>query len=173
MVSTRSVHISISCTVELVSVYLLFWCCASSVNTCLEVEQYSAVIWSSLLQETFLRRYMFPRIHIQEEESFRQDLQSICRLLNVRFWYNNSKGASVRSNIINYCMWLSCVYLIYNYILLEISGSHSNFISDNYVFHYGNELVCRTGNKEIRHFVTTNFDQKYPFAPWPVPSYTA
>jgi len=28
---------------------------------------------------------MFPRIHIQEEESFRQDLQSICRLLNVRF----------------------------------------------------------------------------------------
>jgi len=46
--------------------------------------------------------------------------------------------------------------------LLEISGSHSNIISDSYVFHYGNELVSRTGNKEIRHFVTTNFDQKYP-----------
>ena len=44
--------------------------------------------------------------------------------------------------------------------MLEISGSHSNFISDNYVFHYGNELVSRTGNKEIRHFVTTNYDQK-------------
>ena len=48
--------------------------------------------------------------------------------------------------------------------MLEISGSHSNIISDSYVFHYGNELVSRTGNKEIRHFVTTNFDQKYPFA---------
>jgi len=48
--------------------------------------------------------------------------------------------------------------------LLEISGSPSNIISDSYVFHYGNKLVARTGNKEIRHFVTTNFDQKYPFA---------
>jgi len=48
--------------------------------------------------------------------------------------------------------------------LLEISGSHSNIISDSYIFHYGNELVSRTGNKEIRHFVTTNFDRKYPFA---------
>jgi len=48
--------------------------------------------------------------------------------------------------------------------LLEISGSHSNIISDSYVFHYGNELVSRTGNKEIRHFVTTNCDQRYPFA---------
>ena len=47
---------------------------------------------------------------------------------------------------------------------MEISGSHSNIISDSYVFHYGNELVSHTGNKEIRHFVTTNFDQKYPFA---------
>jgi len=51
-----------------------------------------------------------------------------------------------------------------NYILLEISGSHPNIISDSYIFHYGNELVSRTGNKEIRHFVTTNFDRKYPFA---------
>jgi len=48
--------------------------------------------------------------------------------------------------------------------LLEISGSHSNIISDSYVFHYGNELVSCTGNKGIRHFVTTNCDQKYPFA---------
>jgi len=48
--------------------------------------------------------------------------------------------------------------------LLEISGSHSNIISDSYIIHYGNELVSRTGNKEIRHFVTTNYDQKYPFA---------
>ena len=72
------------------------------------------------------------------------------------------EGASLRSNIINYCMSLSCVYLIYNNILLEISGSHSNIISDSYIFHYGNELVSRTGNKEIRHFVTTNYDQKYP-----------
>jgi len=47
--------------------------------------------------------------------------------------------------------------------LLEISGSHSTIISDSYVFHYGNELVSRIGNKEIRHFFTTNFDQKYPF----------
>jgi len=54
-----SVHISISCTVELVSVYLLFWCYASSVNTCLEVEQYSVVIWSSLLQ-VFWRRFLAP-----------------------------------------------------------------------------------------------------------------
>jgi len=46
---------------------------------------------------------------------------------------------------------------------LEISGSHSNIIS-GYVFHYGNELVSRTENKEICHFVTTNYDQKYPFA---------
>ena len=60
-------------------------------------------------------------------------------------------------------MIILCI-LIYNYILLEISGSHSNIFSDSYVFHYGNELVSRTGNKEIRHFVTTNFDQKYPFA---------
>jgi len=51
--------------------------------------------------------------------------------------------------------------------LLEISGSHSNIISDSYVFHYGNELVSRTGNKGIRHFVTTNSDQKYPFAGCP------
>ena len=65
-------------------------------------------------------------------------------------------------------MWLSCVYLIYNYILLEISGSHSNIISDSYGFHYGNELVSRTGNKEIRHFVTTNYDQKYPLQTSPV-----
>jgi len=56
-----------------------------------------------------------------------------------------------------------CIFNI-NYILLEISGSHSNIISDSYVFHYGNELVSCTGNKEIRHFVTTNYNQKYPFA---------
>jgi len=48
--------------------------------------------------------------------------------------------------------------------LLEISGSHSNIISDSYVSHYGNELVSRTGNKGIRHFITMNCDQKYPFA---------
>ena len=48
--------------------------------------------------------------------------------------------------------------------MLEISGSHSNIISDSYVFRYDNELVSYTGNKEIRHFVTTNYDQKYPFA---------
>jgi len=74
------------------------------------------------------------------------------------------EGASLRFNIINYCMWLSCAYLIYNNILLEISGSHSNINSDSYIFHYGNEFVSHTGNKEIRHFVTTNYDQKYPFA---------
>jgi len=48
--------------------------------------------------------------------------------------------------------------------LLEISGSHSNIISDSYIFHCGSELVSRTGNKEIRHFVAANYDQKYPFA---------
>ena len=32
-----------------------------------------------------LRRYMFLRIHIHEQESFRQDLQSICRSLNALF----------------------------------------------------------------------------------------
>ena len=63
-----------------------------------------------------------------------------------------------------FCLKSATVYLIYNYILLEISGSHSNIISDSYVFHYGNELVSHTGNKEIRHFVKTNYDQKYPFA---------
>jgi len=36
--------------------------------------------------------------------------------------------------------------------LLEISGSHSNIISDSYVFHYSNELVSLTGNRE---FVTS------------------
>jgi len=60
------------------------------------------------------------------------------------------EGASLRSNIINYCMWLSCAYY-YNNILLEISGSHSYIISDSYIFHYGNELVSHTGNKEIRY----------------------
>ena len=60
-------------------------------------------------------------------------------------------------------MIILCIFNI-NYILLEISGSHSNIISDSYVFHYGNKLVSRTGNKEIRHFITTNYDQKYPFA---------
>ena len=60
-------------------------------------------------------------------------------------------------------MIILCIFNI-NYILLEISGSHSNIISDSYVFHYGNELVSRTGNKGIRHFVATNYDQKYPFA---------
>jgi len=25
-------------------------------------------------------------------------------------------------------------------------------------------IVSHSGNKEIRHFVTTNYDQKYPFA---------
>ena len=60
-------------------------------------------------------------------------------------------------------MIILCIFNI-NYILLEISGSHSNIISDSYVFRYGNELVSRTGNKGIRHFVTTNYDQKYPFA---------
>ena len=60
-------------------------------------------------------------------------------------------------------MIILCIFNI-NYILLEISGSHSNIISDSYVFHYGNELVSRTGNKEVRYFVTTNYDQKYPFA---------
>jgi len=48
--------------------------------------------------------------------------------------------------------------------LLEISGSHSNIVSGSYIFRYGSELVSRTGNKEICHFVTTNYDQKYPFA---------
>jgi len=66
-------------------------------------------------------------------------------------------------------MRLSCAYLIYNNILLEISGSHLNIISDSYIFHYGNELVSHTGNKEIRHFVTMNYDQKYPFAPMQAP----
>ena len=60
-------------------------------------------------------------------------------------------------------MIILCIFNI-NYILLEISGSHSNIFIDSYVFHYGNELVSRTGNKGIRHFVTTNYDQKYPFA---------
>ena len=60
-------------------------------------------------------------------------------------------------------MIILCIFNI-NYILLEISGSHSNIISDSYVFHYGNELISRTGNKEICHFVTANYDQKYPFA---------
>ena len=122
------------------------------------------LVWSSLLQETFLRRYMFREFISKKRNLFVR----ISSLYADRWTYGFStiiiEGASVRSNIINYCMWSSCVYLIYNYILLEISGSHSNFISDNYVFHYGNELVSRTGNKEIRHFVTTNFDQKYPFA---------
>jgi len=59
---------------------------------------------------------------------------------------------------------LSCAYLIYNHILLEISGSHSNFIGVSYMFHYGNELVSRTGNKEIRHFLTMINVQKNPFA---------
>jgi len=58
--------------------------------------------------------------------------------------------------------------MIYDYqncsMMWEISGSHSDIISDSYIFHYGNEPVSRTGNKEIRHFVTTNYDQKYPFA---------
>jgi len=79
VVSTRSVHVSISCTVELVSIYLLFWWYVSSVNVCLEVEQYSVVIRSSLLQETFLRSYTFSRIHIQGKESSSPDLQSMCR----------------------------------------------------------------------------------------------
>jgi len=48
--------------------------------------------------------------------------------------------------------------------LLEISGSHSNIISDSYVFHYGNELVSRTGSRGVRHFVTASCDQRYPFA---------
>ena len=59
------------------------------------------------------------------------------------------------------------MYININYLLLEISGSHSDIISDSYIFHYGNELASRTGNKEIRHFVTTNYDQKYPFATVP------
>ena len=46
-------------------------------------------------------------------------------------------------------MIILCIFNI-KYILLEISGSHSNIISDSYVFHYGNELVSRTGNKGIR-----------------------
>ena len=61
-------------------------------------------------------------------------------------------------------MIILCIFNI-NYILLEISGSHSNIIRDSYVFHYGNELVSRTGNKEIRHFVTANFDQSTPLHP--------
>jgi len=32
------------------------------------------------------------------------------------------------------------------------------------MFHYGNELVSRTGNKEIRHFLTMINVQKNPFA---------
>jgi len=44
-----------------------------------------------------------------------------------------------------------CIFNI-NYILLEISGSHSNIISDSYVFHYGNELVFPALG--IRKFVT-------------------
>jgi len=78
VLSTRSVHISISCIIELVSIYLLFWWYASSVNICLEVEQYFVVIRSSLLQETFLRSYIFSRIHIQGKESSSSDLQSMC-----------------------------------------------------------------------------------------------
>jgi len=39
----------------------------------------TVVIWSSLLQETFLRSYIFPRIHIQGKESSSPDLQSMCR----------------------------------------------------------------------------------------------
>ena len=61
-------------------------------------------------------------------------------------------------------MIILCIFNI-NYILLEISGSHSNIISDSYVFHYGNELVSRIGNKEIRPFIAAGCDQKYPFAP--------
>jgi len=104
--------VCISCTIELVSIYLLFWWYASSVNNCPEVEQYSVVIRSSLLQETFLRRYIFPRIHIQGKESSCPDLRSICRTLNVWFSITTAEGGSLRSNIINYCMWLSSVFNI-------------------------------------------------------------
>jgi len=51
--------------------------------------------------------------------------------------------------------------------LLEISGSHSIFIGDSYILHYGtgNKIVSRTGNKKIRHFLTTINVQKNPLAP--------
>jgi len=48
-----------------------------------------------------------------------------------------------------------CAYLIYNHISLEISGSHSISIGDSYIVHYGNSMVSCTGNKKIRHFLTT------------------
>jgi len=47
-----------------------------------------------------------------------------------------------------------------NHILLEISRFNSNSISDCHVTHYGNNLDSRTGNRKLRHFVTTNYDQK-------------
>jgi len=95
-------------------------------------------------------------------------LKSAARCPVSRCWPSCSiiiaEGTSLSSNIINYCMWLSCAYLIYNHILLEISGSHSNFIGVIYILHYGNEIVSRTGNKEIRHFLTTTNVRKNPLA---------
>jgi len=48
--------------------------------------------------------------------------------------------------------------------LLVISGSHSIFIGVSYILHHGNEIVSRTGNKVIRHFLTTINVRKNPLA---------
>jgi len=37
-----------------------------------------------------------------------------------------------------------------------------NFFGDSYILHYGNDIVSRTGNKEIRHFLTTINKRKNP-----------
>jgi len=48
--------------------------------------------------------------------------------------------------------------------LLEISGSHSIFIGDSYILHHGNDIVSCTGNKKLRHFLTTINVRKNPVA---------
>ena len=73
------------------------------------------------------------------------------------------EGASVISNIVDYCMWLICIHLIYNHFVRNFWFSFE-FDRWQYISHYGNDTVSRTGNKEIRHFLIAIDVWKNPLA---------
>jgi len=76
--------ISISCTVELVTSFVILMICFIC-----EYQSWSETIVPCYTKQSAARNisrcYIFPRIHFQEEESSRQDLQSICRSLDIWF----------------------------------------------------------------------------------------
>jgi len=142
--SSRSVWITegssdvrIQCMVSTRSDQLYSWTGNNIYYSDVMLPQWISVLkWNNICcyTEQFATRNILKQLHISElfqEEEF-SFLSSLCA---DRWTFDFStiivEGASVISNIVDYCMWLTCVHLIHNHILLEISGFLSSLIGDS------------------------------------------